>query len=592
MVSQRPKKTSKQLIQILPILLLSLAIIQTVQVTHAQTTSNPWAIKLQVLNGENATASVFNPFDQIQLCANVTYDNASQPDVLVSFNVVGPSVNSTNNTVNTIKITRIEMTQANGEAEFSLRLPIEAQNEGIIIGTWNVTATISGAPPQSTSFTTQWALTTTAINLLNSQGKNQTAFSPGSNIEVQLEISNNGPALPANVTINMQDPTGQIINQTEILNSQIASSNQTQVQQTIMQVPINAPAGQASINVAIYKGTSNGTDIPAAENQTVYFTVSSASTTPPTPTPTPTPQPTPTSPPTFLQNSVSLFSWLLVATGLFTFTMLYAFLRRKPTDFGTQTPDMPPTIPSPTASTLTPIEPTTPQQTAQQPPPSKAAPTAPAAKAAPENLTQAAMYEQRPTFYETWQSQTPTDSIAAHLIKISETGKKVQSLETALKVEREQLNKEITELNEILEKQERAIKSYFDSIRQAVAAAVNTQSTEVNGDYGTRTRQANDKQNPTRAELNFGQNSAPPQINEKPNPQSIEINNKPDSPPTEANAKPNPLSEVLNNKPNIASEQSNESKNVKEPRYRIRREKHTQEEEIRTAEHAREDQQS
>ena len=577
MALKKTRKVLRQLVQILPILILSFAIIQTVQVAHAQTTSNPWAIKLQVLNGQNATASVFNPFDQIQICANVTYNNASQPDVLVTFNVAGPSVNSTNNTVNTIKITRIEMTQANGEAEFSFRLPIEAQNEDEIIGTWNATATISGAPPQSTSFTTRWGLTIAAINLLNSQGQNQTVFSPSSNMEVQLEIGNNGPALPANVTINMQDPTGKIINQTEILNSQIASSNQTQVQQTSIQVPSNAPAGQASINVAIYKGTYNGTDIPAAENQTVHFTVSSGSTTPP-PTPTPTPSPTPTPPPTPLQNSVSLFSWLLVSTGLFTFTLLYGFLRRKPTQISPQMPNMPATKTTPTI-TPTPVEPKPQPPTTQQP--------TPTAQLAPESPIQAATMEQTTAIYETWLSQTSSSSdaynkpdskpsslqesaqsIANHLSRISETGKKVQVLETSLRVEREQLNKEIADLNKILEDQERAVKSYFDSIRQAVEAAINAQPMEVNDTHDTQPTEANNKQNPT-----------PKEVNEKPNP-----------PSTEANAKPNPPTEELNNKPNTPSEQNKEGKNVKEPRYKIRREERTKEEDTKIAEHTKEDQ--
>ena len=138
---------------------------------NARATSNPWAVKLQILNNQNVTASVFNPFDLVQLRANVSYNNASQPDVLVSFNIIGPSANP-------IKITRIETTKANGEAEFSFRLPIEAQNVDSLIGTWNVTATINNATPKTSSFTAQWNIETVSISLLNSKGQNQTEFSP------------------------------------------------------------------------------------------------------------------------------------------------------------------------------------------------------------------------------------------------------------------------------------------------------------------------------------------------------------------------------------------------------------------------------
>src|SRR5208283_771497 len=84
-----------------------------------------------------------------------------------------------------------------------------------------------------------------------------------------------------------------------------------------------------------------------AENQTVYFTVASNAIT--TTSPTPTPQPTPS--PNTVENSVSLFSWLLIAVGLFTFTSLSLFLKRKSSPTITsQTPIFAPSTPSPEAA--------------------------------------------------------------------------------------------------------------------------------------------------------------------------------------------------------------------------------------------------
>ncbi len=456
MTHLKAKKIYKHLAYVLPILILSLALIQTIQTTHAQTTTNPWAIKLQILNNQNTTATAFQPFDPIRVRATVTYNNASQPDVLVSFNIVGPSADPT-------KITRIETTTTNGQAEFSFRLPIEGQNEDALIGTWNVTATVNNAQPKSSSFTTQWNIEAASISLLDSHGQNQTVFSPGSTVTVQATMSNKGPAQTANVTINMQDSTSQSINQTEILNSQIASSNQTQVE-AALQIPDNAALGWGTINVAIYSGTYNGTNIPAAENQNVYFTVASNSTASPTPTPSPTPTATPTPTPNpFVENSISLFSWLLVATGFFTFTLLVGFLRRKPTPkIGTQMPEMPATQTYPTITV--PLE----KSSLEQPSTQQLTPTA---KTAPEKTIQAAATTQILGIYENWESQTtqPTGAVAEYLSKISDVGKRVQDLEASLKVEREQLGKEIMSLNKVLEEQERAVKNYCDLIRQSIA---------------------------------------------------------------------------------------------------------------------------
>lgn len=519
MRKQKTGKISKQLLYVLLILLLSLSLTQTVHITHAATvSSNPWGIKLQILNWQDQPANVFSPFDFVQLCANVTYDNASQPDVLVAFNVIGPSPNP-------INISAIQPTQANGGAEFSFRLPIEAQSQDSINGTWNATATISGAPSQSESFTTQWTFETATIKLLNPQNHNQTSFYPGNNVAVQVEIKNNGPAEPANITLDMQDSAGRIINQTEILNTQIANSNQTQVQ-TTLQIPQDTIAGKAAINVTIFNGDYNGRDIPAAENQTAYFTIISNKTTTQNPTTSPTPSPN------ILQNSVSLFSWLLVATGLFTFTMLYMFLRRKPTDLGSSTPNIPPVMPSPAIPTVTPTESTTLQTTAKQPPP----PKTPTTNTAPQNIAQATMHEQGPTIYDTVQSQNRADSyapnkpdskpftsqesaeaIAAHLGRIAETGTKVQALEATLKGERDRLDKEVADLNKILEEQEKAIKSYFDSIRQAVATATNTQLRQVKDAHNTQPPQkAKDEENSLPTEARDKNDNQPTQNFESP----------------------------------------------------------------------------
>lgn len=598
MTNHKAKKMSKQLVRIMPVLFLALAIIQTAQTTQftqAQATSSPWALKLQILNGQNTTATVFNPFSLVQLCANVTYDNSSQPDVLVSFQVTGPSAEP-------ITISRIEETGANGLAAFSFRLPMEAQDEDSIIGTWNATATINGANPQSASFTTQWSLQTTSISLLNTQGQNQTVFAPGSNAGVQVAISNQGAAQQANVTVSMQDSTNQIINQTEILNSQIPSSNQTSVQATL-QIPDNAVAGQAAVNVAIYEGTYNGTDIPAAENQTAYFTIGTGTITiTPTPTPSVTPTPGPTPTPIALQNTVTLFSWLLVATGLFTFTLLTAFLRRKAIgNTGLQTPNLPiATSEAPSLDT----------STTQQPPPT--------ARVAPGNMASATMTTQAPAIYETWLSQTPFNAdapnkpdskpptylespqaIAAYLSKISETGQKVQALEASLKIEREQLNKEIMTLNRVLEEQEQAVKNYFDSIRQAVATAITAQPVESNGKSDTQAKQTYNEQDPPPAEVNEKPDASAAEIITKPNLPTPEANNEPNppaevienpkTPPVEIAPKPYTLTVEVNNNPNPPTAQSGEAKKAKEPQRKIRRGERTEAEDIRIAEHTRED---
>ncbi len=65
------------------------------------------------------------------------------------------------------------------------------------------------------------------------------------------------------------------------------------------------------------------------------------------------------------------------------------------------------------------------------------------------------------------------------LTRISSIGRRVQIIEAELKLEKEQLATEIQGLNKTLEEQERAVKNYFDTIRQEIAKlAPNTSNDE------------------------------------------------------------------------------------------------------------------
>ena len=59
-------------------------------------------------------------------------------------------------------------------------------------------------------------------------------------------------------------------------------------------------------------------------------------------------------------------------------------------------------------------------------------------------------------------------SVAEHLNKISGRAKKIETLNSALQMEKQQLSLEISSLNKTLEEQERIMKNYFETIRQEI----------------------------------------------------------------------------------------------------------------------------
>jgi hypothetical protein len=471
-------KSSKQLIPVLLVLLLIPAIAQTAQIVHGQnmTTSNQWALSLSIENAQNVSCSTFAPFNQIQLFSTVTYGNASVPDLLVTFKVQGPA-----DAASPTNITAIGKTDAAGIANASFRLPVEAQDTSSVTGTWQATATIqtgNGTLQKSSSFTTQWTLKITSISTQNQQGQNQTIFFSGNKVTVALAISDAGPPQQANITLNMQDASGKTVNQTQIENTQITNSSTSPTQmQATLEIPANAVAGEASITAAIYSGTYQNMEIPAGENQTAYFDVVGIGT-------ALSPSPTPTKMPNILQNSVSLFAWLLVATGIFTFTALYLFLRRKPKEVGIQLPGTPPTVPGPIISTPSPVEAATPQETTPQPAPQFMAANSTMATAKTFQATTADIQEPvqmeekpvavteatvEPTPLESAITEEPTPkAMMSQVSRIQDTVKRIQTIKAALELEKEQFARDLAELNQAVDERERTLKNYVDTMRGEV----------------------------------------------------------------------------------------------------------------------------
>ena len=481
------RKTTKKTAYIFALVVLSLMTIQSIQITKAQnTTNNQWALSFSVENTQNVTCTTFAPFDQVRLSSTVTYGNASVPDLLVTFKVQGPlgSANPTN-------ITAIAETNAAGIADSTFRLPTEAENAGSVVGTWQATATIrtsNSTLQKSLSFTSQWNLEITSVSIENQLGHNQTIFYQGNTVTVGLSVDNAGDPQQANITLNMCDASGKVVNQTQIENTQIDGNSTPTQLQTTLEIPADAVGGEASITAAIYSGTYQNTGVPAGENQTAYFTIVGSGGT------GPSPSPTPTKTPNILQNSVSLFSWLLVATGLFTFTALYMFLRRKPTEIAIPMPSIPPTTLNPNLPNQ-PFNQATTAQENPQPPPSTSVPIAGTAQ---ERTMQATVETQTVAFptlqmQNTEQTQkieeaqeeniptieavlTPSEELSlfkepapepmkTKVGRIQNTAKRIQAIKAALELEKEQTAQDLAELNKSIDERETLLKKYVEVAR-------------------------------------------------------------------------------------------------------------------------------
>ena len=326
MVKQKTQSLKTRTIGLCLIVFLTFTATVLLQETFAQsnnTASTNWNLNMtmQANNGTKININqnpTFAPFDLIQLTANLTKGNLTAPNTPVVFKVKGP-ISASYPT----EIVRSSTTDNTSLANMTFRIPLET-NEENVQGTWQIFAnanTINGILQQNATFQVAWPIQVNLVNLLNSKNQNQKVFLPGDLAKASLKLNSKQEQL-GNLTLNVLDADNNVINQTQMQNISFNASKTNQV--TVeFKIPKDAEVGAAILNLAIFSGNYQGMAIPAGQNTTANFAISNN--TVPILAPTPNPTPTP-----LLENSISLFSWILVATGLFTFTALIMFLKRKP----------------------------------------------------------------------------------------------------------------------------------------------------------------------------------------------------------------------------------------------------------------------
>jgi hypothetical protein len=270
-------------------------------------------------------SNVFAPFDQVQLRADVAYGDVPHAGMLVSFRIQGPS-----GSVDPVNITRIVTTDETGVAAISLRLPAENQSNDSLVGTWQAYATIQtiAGPIQKTlTFTTSWFFKIDSLTLLNSKGHTQ-LFPQGSTVTAHLNISCTLPSPQTfNVSVIVQDASKKIFNQTQILNLEINSSGANQIQSDFA-IPIIAALGSATCNATVTQGSLGDAQIQASENMSISFTIGPAST-------------------EVTSSFAGIFPWILLLTGVLSFTLLLSLFRRRHKNMNEQKPKFAPTFPQP-----------------------------------------------------------------------------------------------------------------------------------------------------------------------------------------------------------------------------------------------------
>ncbi|MCW4005175.1 MAG: hypothetical protein NWF04_01045 [Candidatus Bathyarchaeota archaeon] len=404
------------------LLVLIATVFFTASTVHAA--NDDWEMRLEVSKvGTAATGSAgFVPFDQMQVTAKVTYDDVPCSNVLISFKVQGPA--NSDNPDNVVNITMVEETDAKGVAGFSWRVPLFNQDVNSV-GSWQVTATAQtteGSIKQELTFDVDFDVEISSITFLDVEEQERTEFIQGENVTAVMDLVNNGQPDTVTVTMSVQDASGNVTSVIEFEELVVnASSNRLQA---FFMVPENAALGEATVKASVQSDKYRD-KTQVSENKTVHFTITSE-----TFIPSDTTEPA--------ESTTTLFTWLLVSTGFFTFTTFYMFLKRKIMIFSPRNPSMSPpeidqgqfqsgyqTTATDNSQTVVPMD----------------------------SISRADALNDLYKGLELYREPT-SQTIPGRLNRISNVASRIQTLKSVLKLEKEQLVMDLAELSRKVGEQE------------------------------------------------------------------------------------------------------------------------------------------
>jgi hypothetical protein len=194
------------------------------------------------------SSSTFGPQELVVLYALATYNGFPVQQKEVGFEVSGPP-----NPFQNITIVGTGITDENGTATYSFRIPWPSENpEDIVFGEWTVIATVSIAQQvavDTLTFRVGWIIQITEIATLNSLLQPQSVFTLGEAIVFNLTVENIATTEEsATITIDVEDSAQHPIIHIEL--KDLLFQPGSNYVQAASQVPISADTGLANVSAA------------------------------------------------------------------------------------------------------------------------------------------------------------------------------------------------------------------------------------------------------------------------------------------------------------------------------------------------------
>jgi hypothetical protein len=221
--------------------------------------------------GPNATSDAFGPGEEVQIYAQVTYNDYPVGGLLVAFQISGPP-----NPVENISIYRTASTNELGQATTSFR--VSYLNE-TTFGEWAVfgsTRIGDSNYADTVSFKVGWIVEIVSLKTIGENHAMQEEFIRESNVGIELSVRNTAlTEKTATLTVTIYDCLGISVNATELSGFIVPPNGTLVYTYFFLYVPRTAHVGNATAYACAFTALPTSNGVPYCSEVSKSFLISS-----------------------------------------------------------------------------------------------------------------------------------------------------------------------------------------------------------------------------------------------------------------------------------------------------------------------------
>ncbi len=219
--------------------------------------------------GLNMSSDAFGPEEKVVVYASVTYNDYPVEKAQVAFEIHGPQ-----NSVQNITFLDSVFTNSSGVANISFRIGLQSD---IFLGQWKIFGSVylvDEVLQDFLSFQAGWILEITSIKTVDRNNVEQTKFTKGSLMGVELSVRNIAMTeKKATIAVTIYDSLSVSVNSTQIDDCKLPANGTITNINCFLVIPQWASTGNATASACAYTAPVSLGGVPYCPKVSTYFSI-------------------------------------------------------------------------------------------------------------------------------------------------------------------------------------------------------------------------------------------------------------------------------------------------------------------------------